>query len=65
MQLTIFNDRGDRLYERGEENQRQYIRTISNLKALLGGFNVKVYDGDTYGKLRKNSDRWLFVCVKK
>ncbi|MDE6550554.1 MAG: class I SAM-dependent methyltransferase [Clostridia bacterium] len=65
MQLTFFVDRGDGLYERGEENQRQYIHRLEDVKAMLSGFRVRVYDGESYGKVKVGSDRLLLICIKK
>lgn len=65
MQLTFFVDRGDGLYERGEERQRQYIHSLTDVKRMLQGFDVKICDGVSYKRASGRSERLLFICIKK
>ncbi len=65
MQLTFFVDRGDGLYERGEERQRQYIHSLTDVKLMLQGFDVKICDGVSYKRASGRSERLLFICIKK
>ncbi len=53
------------MYERGEERQRQYIHSLTDVKLMLQGFDVKICDGVSYKRASGRSERLLFICIKK
>lgn len=61
--LTCFTPSGGK-YEKSEEEHSLYIHDRKFLLGCLEGFKAEIYDGETYGRVRPKSLRWLFICRK-
>lgn len=67
MTISLFTKKGE-VYHRADESQRQYAHTADELIAaanVVGLSQKKIFDGETFGKLRDKSNRFLFVFEKQ
>ncbi len=65
MDITVFEKTGE-LYKREDESHIQYIHNENILKDILTekGFDVQLFDGEKFDKLKSDSSRVLFICKK-
>ena len=54
------------VYKRADESHIQYFHNEDMLTSLLNnvGFEVSVFDGETFEECSETSSRLLFVCKK-
>ncbi len=66
MQISFFEKKHHNDYLRIDECHLQYAHSTQFvIDSLQQYFDVQVYDGESYGAIKKNSKRALFVCRKK
>ena len=66
MRLVFFERKESGLYERYEEEHRQYAHPREYIESCLPGlFDHSVSDGADFGRARKNSERLLFDCIRR
>ena len=66
MRLVFFERKESGLYERYEEEHRQYAHPREYIESCLSGlFDHSVSDGADFGRVRKNSERLLFDCIRR
>lgn len=65
MELTFFEPVGE-LYAKTIETQTQYIHNTQDVLLALerSGFSVKAYGGANKSKIKTDSERIFFICVK-
>lgn len=63
MDLDFFEKIQGDTYRRIEESHRQYIHSVKDIEELLKGWEVKAFDGETYGKPTPKSKRILFIAT--
>lgn len=65
LSITFFEKQGE-FYKRSEENQIQYIHSLSDIKAALNasGFNLISVTDEKGGEITDETQRLLFVVVK-
>lgn len=65
MDITMFEACGE-VYKRADESHIQYFHNEDMLTSLLNnvGFEVSVFDGETFEECSETSSRLLFVCKK-
>ena len=61
--LTFFTPEGE-VYKKREEEHSLYAHGKEFLLDLLSGFKAEIYDGETFGRVKNSSLRWLFICRK-
>lgn len=65
MNLAFFENAGNGLYKRIDEEHDQYVHCNEDLlRELYKYFKVNVYDGTNYKQFENNSNRALFVCER-
>ncbi len=65
MSLAFFEKEKDNLYKRIDEEHTQYFHKLQDLLELLCEFDVKVFDGVNFNKVKNSTRRLLFICRKK
>lgn len=65
MDIAMFEPCGE-FYKRADESHVQYLHSAEDLKHLLCevGFEVSVFDGETFRAYSDKSSRLLFICKK-
>ena len=64
MDIDFFERVEGDTYKRIEESHRQYIHDVDFILKSLDKWNVEIYDGENFGKIRSDSKRILFVASK-
>ena len=67
MELTFFERREDGAYIRKDEEHKQYVHTVQEIKILAKGYGFtldKTMDLDSLGDVHSKSKRILFVMTK-
>lgn len=66
MDLAFFTPQSKDLYKRVDENQRQYIHSLDEVKKMLSDdFAFDIYDGSTFSNVKEDSQRLLFIARRK
>ena len=55
----------DNTYSRIGESHRQYIYSRKEIEDLLAGWDVKVFDGESYRDVKAKSKRLIFIATKR
>ena len=64
MDIDFFEKIEGDTYRRIEESHRQYIHDVDFIKTCLDKWDVKIYDGENYDKVKNASKRALYIATK-
>ena len=65
MDMDFFEKIKDNTYSRIGESHRQYIYSRKEIEDLLAGWDVKVFDGESYRDVKAKSKRLIFIATKR